>query len=224
MKMRDIDTLLKLLQNPTRRRILRRLTLEDHYPLQLAKELKLSTQAVSKQLDLLERHGLIKCKRIESDRGPKRKCYYAVEAFSLRLGVGPNLFEAKVSDLLSNGEDQGVSQPRPQRSSESKADELKDIRAGLKNVNKRISSMDEEMSRLLRIKDRQMEQANRLIQQLLDRYEEREILHYILVNEEHSLSDMSKSLGLREEVIRNALKRLSKMNLIELEEVLKDVE
>ncbi len=214
--MQDLDTILMILQNATRRRILRRLTIESHYPLQLAKQLKLSTQAISKHLELLEKHGLVECQRIHSNRGPKRKCYYAVTGFSLRLGVGPNLFDAKVSDLLEPGEKMDTS--REELETEGSRTSLLDIKSSLKTLNKQISSMDEEMSQLLKEKEEHMARANQLIKDLFDRYEEREILHYILAHEDYSLPEMSRSLGLREEEIRIVLNRLTKMNLLEEEE------
>ena len=57
--MTDLDDLLSMVENPTRRRILEALVAEPRYPLQLSKELGVSQQAVMKNLTLLERHGLV---------------------------------------------------------------------------------------------------------------------------------------------------------------------
>ena len=45
--MNDMDTILAIVENPTRRRILQAVVREPHYPLQLSKELGISQQAYS---------------------------------------------------------------------------------------------------------------------------------------------------------------------------------
>ncbi len=55
----DIDDLLAMVENPTRRRILELLTSGPSYPLQLSKELGVSQQAVMKNLVLMERNGMV---------------------------------------------------------------------------------------------------------------------------------------------------------------------
>ena len=57
--MDDIDMLLSMVENPTRRRILEAIVREPHYPLQLSKELGISQQAVMKNLSLMEQNGLV---------------------------------------------------------------------------------------------------------------------------------------------------------------------
>ena len=51
--------ILNMISNPTRRRILESLTKEPSYPLQLSKEIGVSQQAIMKNLDLLERNGMV---------------------------------------------------------------------------------------------------------------------------------------------------------------------
>ena len=91
----DLDTALTVLANPMRREILSRLVQETHYPLQLARELNTSQQAVMKHLSVLEKHGFVKSKPLPSDSGgPPRKCYTATTPLSIRIDMGPNLFNA----------------------------------------------------------------------------------------------------------------------------------
>ena len=54
----DLDMLLAAIGNPTRRRILRKLVKETHYPLQLSKELSVSQQSIMKHLKVLEESDL----------------------------------------------------------------------------------------------------------------------------------------------------------------------
>lgn len=209
--MENIDTLLMLLENPTRRRILRRLTVESHYPLQLAKELKLSTQAVMKQLDVLEKFGLVKCTRIQSNMGPSRKCYFTIKGVSLRLDMAPNLFETRIRELPSAFTDY---EALTESTDSYDPDELMNVRKTLMKINRQISVMDKEIFDLMRIKEEQLGKANQIMKQLFEEYDEREVLHYVLAKEDFTLSEISESLGLREERIRDVLRRLSRMKLI----------
>ena len=59
------------------------------------------------------------------------------------------------------------------------------------------------------------------MQSLFNDYVEREVLHYILAHEDFTLSGVSRSLGLREELVRNVLRRLREMNLLPREEPVK---
>ena len=70
--MNDIDVLLTMIENPTRRRILESLVKEPHYPLQLSKELGISQQAVMKNLNVLEKNGFVISYQESSSMGPMR--------------------------------------------------------------------------------------------------------------------------------------------------------
>jgi predicted transcriptional regulator len=95
-----LDGLLRVLENPTRRRILERLARESHYPLQLSKELGVSQQAVVKHLRALEECGLVTSTEEKSDLGgPNRRAYRATERFSLQIDVGPRLFHAEMRQM-----------------------------------------------------------------------------------------------------------------------------
>ena len=95
----DTDPIFKVLSNPIRRRILEKLTREPHYPLQLSKELRISQQAATKHLDVLERYGMIEAVTVPSKSGPPRKVYQARKSYSISVFLGPNLYEVKVEPL-----------------------------------------------------------------------------------------------------------------------------
>lgn len=69
------DESLSILENPTRRSILRHLVKEPHYPLQLSELLDVSQQAVVKHLKVLEEAGFVDSEMKKSDKAaPPRKC------------------------------------------------------------------------------------------------------------------------------------------------------
>ena len=92
----DFDEALTILENPTRRQILKRLVKEPHYPLQLSELLDVSQQAVVKHLRVLEKSGFVDSERVPSEKGgPPKKMYTVNQSFSLRLDLGPDLFRAE---------------------------------------------------------------------------------------------------------------------------------
>jgi len=87
----ELDTLLAIIGNPTRRSILRKLVKEDHYPLQLSKELSISQQAIMKHLKVLEEAELVKSMFRKSDSGPPRKFYKLAEFMGTVASINEQL-------------------------------------------------------------------------------------------------------------------------------------
>jgi predicted transcriptional regulator len=98
--MTDIDELLSIIENPTRRRILEYLTREPSYPLQLSKELGISQQAVMKNLALMEQTGMLMSHPEESSMGPTRTVYTPSRQFTLMIDLHGNMFTTR---LISTG-------------------------------------------------------------------------------------------------------------------------
>lgn len=130
--MDELDILLSLVENPTRRRILERIVREPSYPLQLSKELGVSTQAVMKNLTLMEHHGMVERTEVRSDMGPNRFLYAPRREFTLVVDVRQHAFTARVT--VPEGE----------------ADAAKAGAARLKEIDERIDEIDNERSALLR--------------------------------------------------------------------------
>lgn len=130
--MDELDILLSLVENPTRRRILERIVREPSYPLQLSKELGVSTQAVMKNLTLMEHHGMVERTEVRSDMGPNRFLYAPRREFTLVVDMRQHAFTARVT--VPEGE----------------ADAAKAGAARLKEIDERIDEIDNERSHLLR--------------------------------------------------------------------------
>ncbi len=130
--MDELDILLSLVENPTRRRILERIVREPSYPLQLSKELGVSTQAVMKNLTLMEHHGMVERTEVRSDMGPNRFLYAPRREFTLVVDMRQHAFTARVT--VPEGE----------------ADAAKAGAARLKEIDERIDEIDNERSALIR--------------------------------------------------------------------------
>src|SRR5579872_6827089 len=84
----NIDVILDVLGNETRRRILRFLADEPRYFIQLSKDLGVSQQAVLKHLEILERYGFVSSFQGDSDfAAPKRKYYQLSRSCMLAIGI-----------------------------------------------------------------------------------------------------------------------------------------
>jgi len=100
----DFDTAISILENGTRREILKHLVREAHYPLQLAELLDVSQQAIMKHLKVLEESGFVTSEKVPSEKGgPPKRIYAITQSFSLRLDLGPDLFRAEHRQLPSGG-------------------------------------------------------------------------------------------------------------------------
>jgi len=155
--MTDIDELLSIIENPTRRRILECLTREPSYPLQLSKELGISQQAVMKNLALMEQTGMLMSHPEVSDRGPSRTVYVPSRQFTLMIDLHDNMFTAR---LIS--EEMG---------SEPHTEEIEgmDEAIGLiKELDSRIHELEEERSKLLQERNSVMSWFNQTVRSIDD--------------------------------------------------------
>lgn len=130
--MEDLDVLLSLIENPTRRQILERIVREPSYPLQLSKELGVSTQAVVKNLTLMEQHGIVERKEVRSNMGPNRSLYIPCTEFTLVVDMRTHMFSAR----LVSPEDAGEGT-------------CGDPEARMEEIDRRLEELDRERSRLL---------------------------------------------------------------------------
>ncbi len=130
--MEDLDILLTLVENPTRRRILERIVDEPSYPLQLSKELGVSTQAVLKNLALLEQGGVVVRREVRSDIGPNRSVYSPNMEFTLVVDMRSHGFSAKLVGCEETAETS-----------------WEDMAGRLEEIDERIGELDRERSRLL---------------------------------------------------------------------------
>ena len=100
----DLDEALGILQNKARRAIIERLVREPHYPLQLAKQIGISQQAVMKHLAMLEKVGFVVKMKVSSNKGgPPKNIYSVQQAISIRIDLGPDLFQCTQRVLPAGG-------------------------------------------------------------------------------------------------------------------------
>jgi len=212
----DLDSILVAVENPVRRKILRRLSEEPGYQLQLSRELGLSQQLVAKHLDSMEDAGFVSSMLETSPRGPKRKEYLLRRSVSITIDFAPSLFRTRV---FSFGASPGVAED-----SESSAliarmnDALRSpddaARIGplgeiISDLDRKLRQMEEERAVLLYLRNLAMTEAARASGAFRGR-DRRKTLHYLLREQNDNLNRMSTTLGLREQIVGDILAEIEK--------------
>jgi len=213
----DLDTLLAVIGNPTRRRILRKLVKEGHYPLQLSRELRVSQQSIMKHLDVLESNELVSSVYQKSDAGgPPRRYYTATKSLTIVIDLGPELFSEELRLHSEDGERviEGVADTEALREAESLRVKLAEFMQSIALVNERLGEMASERDGLIATKKNAMHYANQIIDTLCDDYQERKVLRYLISEDDLSLATMSERLNMRESEIERVLKRLEEHELV----------
>jgi len=94
-----MDLMLKIVENPVRRKIIKRLSQEPTYALELAREIGEAQQLVTTHLALMERDGFIGSNMESSPVGPKRKLYFLKQSACVTVSFGPYLYNEKIQSF-----------------------------------------------------------------------------------------------------------------------------
>ncbi|MHC1585148.1 MAG: ArsR/SmtB family transcription factor [Candidatus Syntropharchaeia archaeon] len=208
----DIDVLLRMIENPLRRKILYKLTKEAHYPLQLSKELKVSQQAVLKHLKALEEAGMVRSFEKEGKRGPRRTYYVPTGRFMIQIDVGPSIFDIDmktVEELEESGvvfEDLEAEYNRILKK-KNPIERLKELSRLLKDIDERIDEIEKKKASLCMLKQRVSEEANRIIRKVED-YRQRNILYQLVEKDYISVRKLAREVDMREEIVEEILRDL----------------
>ena len=195
--MNDMDSILAVVENPTRRKILQAVVREPHYPLQLSKELGISQQAIVKNLNLMEKEGLVISYRQSSDRGPERIFYKPNTEFTITIDMRNNMFDVR---LIPAGEP-ARQEEQPQEKKTAEERKLEEVRARISQIDRQIAEFDRRRSAMVR-------ERNNLIQEFLNLadlnnldYEHRELLYDLLDRPNWNAEDISKKMGFNETIV-----------------------
>jgi len=103
--MKPAESVLQIVGNETRRKILRLLSEEPQYISQIAKKLDVTQPAILKHLSLLQRAGLIESFWRKSPLGAARKYYKICDSVGIEIAINPE-------DFKVTGHPQRMSCPR----------------------------------------------------------------------------------------------------------------
>lgn len=212
-KERELDAVLQIIENPIRRRIIKRLAQEPSYALQLSKELGLGQPLVAKHLALMEKAGIVSSAPESSPSGPERRRYSLAKSISITMDVAPHLFKEKaISFNLEKKPPKGrpfaerVDRALRARDDKEKLAAISDL---LGEIDTRIGAVEEERVELLTVRNELMDQAARMVAALQD-LDTRRVMFHILEEHDREVSSISQSLDMREVLVKSILDALQR--------------
>lgn len=195
--MNDMDTILAIIENPTRRRILQAVVREPHYPLQLSKELGISQQAIVKNLNLMEKEGIVVSYRESSDRGPERIFYKPSSEFTITIDMRNNMFEVRMIPAESHN-DKILAEETAKIKEERR---LEEVRARISQIDRQIAEFDRRRSEMVRERNNLINEFLHLVDMDYLDYEHRALLYDMLNRPNWNAEEISKKFGFNETMI-----------------------
>ncbi len=223
----EVNKILGILGNETRRRIIHLLAEEPHYFIQIAKELGISQQAILKHLELLESFGLISSYRKESDlSAPHRKYYHLNRSLYLSIEITKD----NVNISLRNIENQHNINDSSENTiidydlnsmvvnNERLSDLLKSSSSLLRKIDQRIVDLESQKVNLLEQKQNIIRKMHVAIRDNFDNILERSVLYSILASDSPlNIEFLSDKLDVREKEIERCVMALNKRLSIPVE-------
>jgi predicted transcriptional regulator len=215
---RELDSVLQVIENPVRRRIIKRLSQESCYALQLSKELGLGQPLVAKHLAVMEKAGLVTSALESSPNGPERRRYSLAKSISITMDVAPHLFKEKATSFNEPAPVPKTPRARKAPFGERIGEALaaRDGRARLSliagilsDVDTRIGLVDEERVGLLSVRNELMNEAAKMVANLED-LDARRVAFHILEEHDTEVGSISQSLDMREVLVRSILEELER--------------
>ena len=215
MEDEELDVLLSVLENPIRRRIVKRLSQGSSYALQLAKELSLGQPLVAKHLEMMEGAGVVTSSRVPSETGPHRKTYSLVKSISITLDMAPNLFIQRgftfgtIKERELSVEDNRI-MSEASRVSGKGAKDISTLSQLLQRVDGKLEEIEDERAALLYIRNKAMESAAKALGKM-EESAKRRVAYNILDEHDRDVRRLSEDLDLRESVIRDILREMGSL-------------
>jgi predicted transcriptional regulator len=175
-----------------------------------------------KHLGVLEKHGLVKSVKEPSDAGgPPRNAFTATQQLTIRIDIGPNLFNAKMrtfdpDDDIPIEEDYAYINERyaTVQKMDDDNERLKGLATTLQDVNRELAELERRRGALLLAKERLLGEANELIGQLSTDYDQRRVLYYITDKGNVSVVAVSEYFNMREKTVEDIFFQLLRNRLL----------
>jgi predicted transcriptional regulator len=216
MEQQELDLILQVVENPVRRRIIKRLSQEPCYALQLSKELGLGQPLVAKHLGIMEKAGLVRSVAEASPSGPPRKKYSLARGVSVTMDLGPNIFIERGTSFEPKRKGKSPQETAQLRKRLDHAKEAEDDRRRLSqlsevlnDVDGRMGELEAERAELLEIRNETMGEAAQIAAKLTE-LDMRRVLFHILDEHDREVDSISEALNLRELSVRRFLEELER--------------
>jgi predicted transcriptional regulator len=210
----ELDMILQVVENPVRRKIIKRLSQEPAYQLQLSKELGLGQSLVAKHLKIMKDAGLVTVAGEESASGPERKRYSLTRGVTITMDLGPNLFIEKGTAFgARTGRKRSELAARLRRrvgDASEKPDDAKRVSMLsdiLGDIDRRIQEVEDERTELLDVRNLAMGEAARVASKF-EGIDMRKVLMHVLDEHDREVRSISEALNLREFTVESILDEL----------------
>ncbi|MEM2969106.1 MAG: ArsR family transcriptional regulator [Candidatus Bathyarchaeia archaeon] len=206
----QIDAILTAIENPIRRRIIKRLSQEPSYPLEIAKELGIGQQLVAAHLAMMERYGIVSSSLEDSPYGPKRRLYFLNRSACVTISFGPHLYNEQVFafESLPNNLPRDYEALLRRISESEQTESLENLAKLIADIDKEIAEIENEKTALLYIRNLAMKKVADIFNAQARSTVEKRILYFLLDEKCEDIEKISTDLNLREAVIRETLKKL----------------
>ena len=187
----DLWYILTALENNTRRELLKMLANYDSYALELSKMMDVSHQAINKQLELLERWGLVSSNgMVISNIGAPRKIYKSQGFSTIIIDYSKNFMEIKKMDI-SHENDTKL------------PENVNDLLLNLQNINNDIEDLENKRNELIEYKDKIIEKL-KMFTDNLNSFDKKIVDIFI---DTMSVEDVSKMTGISADIIREIISK-----------------
>jgi predicted transcriptional regulator len=213
MKETELDAVLQVIENPVRRRIIKRLSQEPCYALQLSKELGLGQPLVAKHLAVMEKAGVVTSAVESSPSGPDRRRYSLAKSVSITMDVAPHLFKERAISFSPKPKTEAKTplseKVRKALSARDEKEKLSLISGALGEIDSRIDVVEEERVDLLSLRNELMNAAAKIVAGMED-LDTRRVVFHILEEHDREVESISQSLDMREMLVKSILEELER--------------
>jgi ArsR family transcriptional regulator len=204
--MDELDMLLSVIENPTRRKILEALVREPHYPLQLSRELGLSQQGIVKHLKVLEDYNLVKSHSEESDQGgPSRKIYVPTTGFTIMVDIGPGLFNTELVTRVLELEDSVEFCALEDEDRGAFKDKVLEVRKDVEEIDDELGELAKRRAELINSREKFLNEAYNTVESVIEDYQTRRILYEFMQRPDLDAKGIAKALGLRDDQVKGTI-------------------
>lgn len=221
----DVELLLDVLGNPTRRKILKLLSDEPRYFNQLARDTQVSQQAIMRHLNMMEKSGLIISYDKKSDLGaPDRKYYKLNKSLNLVVDLSEDVLKLEIREIqrqISREYDDHRMQNIYCMFKELEESDLSDLESTVKHTDSIMTEIDKEMrdlqdkrAHLLKLRQEVMNKIHSSIRSNLGNELQRKIMYSITDVDDRtkssSISEIASSVDAGEVAVREMVADLGK--------------
>lgn len=205
----DSDTILDILGNDTRRKILSVLSEEPMYFNQLAKEIGIGQQAVIRHLQALEDIGLIETYAEKSEFGaPERKYYRLNTSFILTISLSEDDFTISKQEIKQLRHKESEKYYDSLDSIPEDAGEaLSLLQESLADIEEEISTLESRLTDLYALKQAVLHKLHEIGMDIFDA-EERRVLYKIVEQSPRSIADLAAFMDEKESSVKRVIKEM----------------